>query len=257
MLKIFILIIGSFLVAIFSTLSGGGASLLLMPLIAFTVGVRSIAPIMTLGIAMSSSSRVFYFWKNIDWNLFRWLFPSTVVGSFLGARLLAELSTDYLQIIIGIFLVLTIVQFRLKDDAEETHEKGKSKLKAWHFVPIGFIIAFLSGLLGGVGPLMNSAYMNYGMSKESLIGTRSANAVLLHVVKIVSYTYLGFVTGDVVKFGLMVGFAAIVGNYFGKILLGKITEAIFRNIVVSTMVISGILMLYRHKDFIIEELSKL
>jgi uncharacterized protein len=252
-MNIIILIVGAGIVAIFSTLSGGGASLLLMPLIAYTVGVKSVAPIMTLGIGLSSSSRVFYFWKEIDWNLFRWLFPSTIFGAILGARLFAELSSDYLQILIGLLLVSTALQLFTKKEKEDTIKRFK--IKAWHFAPVGFVISFLSGLIGGVGPLMNSMYLSYGMKKESLIGTRSSNAVLLHLMKILSYTYFGFVNSDVLKYGLIVGGSAIVCNYIGKQILGKISEDTFRSIVVSTMIISGILMLWRHRNFIIELLS--
>lgn len=241
------LIIGSFLISILSTLSGGGASLILMPLIAFTVGVKSVAPIMTLGIAFSSSSRVFLFFKNIDWKLFSWMFPATIVGSYFGARSFAYMSSDYLQLLIGLFLVLTVFQFFQKPKLNK-----QSTLKAWHFMPIGLVISFLSGLIGGVGPLMNSAYLNYGMSKESLIGTRSANAVLLHITKIISYAYFGYVDGDVLKFGIILGISSIVGNVFGKKALSLVSELIFRKIVIATMVVSGILMLYKHKDFIVE-----
>ncbi len=249
-MNVLVLVVVGMLIFVLSTLSGGGASLLLMPLIVFVAGAKSVAPIMTLGIAMSSSSRVFLFFKDIDWNLFKWLFPSTIIGSVLGARMFASLSSDWLQIIIGLFLILTVFQF-----FQKSKDVSVRRIKTWHFVPIGFGISFLSGLIGGVGPLMNSAYMNYGMTKEELIGTRSANAVVLHISKIVSYAYFGYMTGDVLKFGIILGLSAIVGNYFGKKLLGMISELFFRKIVISTMVISGILMLYRHKDFIMEWLG--
>lgn len=249
-MNVLVLIVVGMLIFVLSTLSGGGASLLLMPLIVFVAGAKSVAPIMTLGIAMSSSSRVFLFFKDIDWNLFKWLFPSTIIGSVLGARMFASLSSDWLQIIIGVFLILTVFQF-----FQKSKDVSVRRIKTWHFVPIGFGISFLSGLIGGVGPLMNSAYMNYGMTKEELIGTRSANAVVLHISKIVSYAYFGYMTGDVLKFGIILGLSAIVGNFFGKKLLGMISELFFRKIVISTMVISGVLMLYRHKDFIMEWLN--
>ncbi len=246
-----ILVIGAFCIAILSTLSGGGASLILMPLIAFTIGVKSVAPIMTISIAMSSSSRVVLFFKSIDWRLFSWLFPSTVIGSFLGAKSFSALSSDYLQVLIGLFLVFTVVQF-----FQKAPSPGNSSIKAWHFMPIGFVISYLSGLIGGVGPLMNSAFLNYGMTKESLIGTRSANAVLLHLTKILSYGYFGFVTGEVLKFGIILGLSSIIGNIFGKRLLLRISYSVFRTIVIVTMVVSGVLMLIKQREAIDELLVK-
>lgn len=225
--------------------------MLLMPIIAATVGVRGVAPIMTIGITFSSSSKVYYFWRDIDWNLFKWLFPSTIVGSILGARLLAEVPTELLQIIIGVFLVSTVVQFRpVRKD--ENKRSLLPRIKTWHFAPLGLAVSFLSGLIGGVGPLMNSAYLNYGIKKEALLGTRSANAILLHVTKIISYSILGLIDMEIVKFGVIVGVSAMVGTYFGKELLGRISELVFRKIVVATMVLSGVMMLIKNKEPIME-----
>ncbi|MCC5815139.1 MAG: sulfite exporter TauE/SafE family protein [Leptospira sp.] len=271
MLPLIILIVGGFIIAILSTLSGGGASLLLMPLIGFAVGTKSIAPIMTIGISMSSSSRVYYFWEHIDWKLFRWLFPSTILGSILGSLLYAYLSSEYLQIIIGIFLISTVYQLKGKKtnqtnkdpDSELDHnsndvsldksdsldelEKPKTSWKAWYFAPIGFIISFLSGLIGGVGPLMNSAYLKYGIPKEGLIGTRSANAVVLHVTKIISYGSMGFIDWEIAKYGILLGVASVIGNYWGKKYLMLLSEAKFRYIVVLSMIISGVIILWKNR----------
>ncbi|MCH7399385.1 sulfite exporter TauE/SafE family protein [Belliella sp. DSM 107340] len=242
-MQLILVLIGAFVVFILSTLTGGGASLLLMPLVAVVVGVKAVAPVMAISIGMSSTSKVALFWKDIDWKLFAWLFPSTIIGSVLGAMLFASMSSDYLQILIGLLLVSTVFQFKKK-------KQPRFKIKAWHFAPMGLVVAFLSGLIGGVGPLMNSAYLNYGISKESLLGTRAANAILLHTTKIISYAYYGYVTGEVLKFGVLIGVTSMVAVYFGKLILAKISDNFFRQIVVASMVLSGILMLWKNWDVV-------
>lgn len=237
----FIVLLGSLVVFILSTLTGGGASLLLMPLVATVVGVKAVAPVMTISIGMSSASKMLFFFKNIDWKLFRYLFPSTIIGSVIGAHMFAILSSDFLQILIGLFLVSTIFQLK------ETKNVNRFKIKTWHFIPIGFVVAFISGLIGGVGPLMNSCFLNYGINKESLLGTRSANAIVLHATKIISYAYLGYVTPKVLKYGFTIGIVSLVAVYFGKIILSKISDTAFRKIVVTSMVASGFLMLWQNR----------
>jgi uncharacterized membrane protein YfcA len=245
-MQLILVLIGAFIIFILSTLTGGGASLLLMPLVAVVVGVKAVAPVMAISIGMSSTSKVFFFWRHIDWKLFVWLFPSTIIGSLIGARMFAFLSADFLQILIGLLLVSTVFQYN------RTEKRSGFKVKAWHFAPMGLIVAFLSGLIGGVGPLMNSAYLNYGISKESLLGTRSANAIILHITKILSYAYYGYVTGEVLKFGILIGISSMIAVYFGKLILAKISELFFRKIVVISMVISGVLMLWKNKDYIMD-----
>lgn len=245
-MQLILVLIGAFIVFILSTLTGGGASLLLMPLVAVVVGVKAVAPVMAISIGMSSTSKVFFFWKDIDWKLFSWLFPSTIVGSILGARMFASVSSDFLQLLIGLLLLSTIFQWNKKES------KSAFKIKAWHFAPMGLVVAFLSGLIGGVGPLMNSAYLNYGISKESLLGTRSANAIVLHLTKIISYAYYGYITGEVLKFGILIGISSMIAVYFGKLILAKISDVFFRKIVVASMVVSGVLMLWKNKEYMLD-----
>ncbi|WP_262491773.1 hypothetical protein [Nitritalea halalkaliphila] len=44
MIQLLLVLLGAFVVFILSTLTGGGASLLLMPLVAVVVGVKAVAP---------------------------------------------------------------------------------------------------------------------------------------------------------------------------------------------------------------------
>ncbi len=245
-MQLILILVGAFIVFILSTLTGGGASLLLMPLVAVVVGVKAVPPVMAISIGLSSTSKVFFFWKHIDWKLFAWLFPSTIIGSIIGAKMFSLISSDFLQILIGLLLVSTVVQYNAKE------KPSRIKIKAWHFAPMGLVVAFLSGLIGGVGPLMNSAYLNYGISKEALLGTRSANAILLHITKIISYAYLGYVNSEVLKYGLLIGVTSMVAVYFGKLILARISDLFFRKIVVISMVISGVLMLWKNKEYIAE-----
>ncbi|WP_238531706.1 sulfite exporter TauE/SafE family protein [Nitritalea halalkaliphila] len=99
---------------------------------------------------------------------------------------------------------------------------------------------------------MNSAYLNYGISKESLLGTRSANAIVLHITKIISYAYFGYVTGEVITYGLLIGVSSILAVYVGKKILARMSDLFFRKIVVASMVLSGVLMLWKNRDYVIE-----
>lgn len=65
------------------------------------------------------------------------------------------------------------------------------RVRLWWFLPAGLLVAFLSGLIGGMGPVLNPLYLNYGTLKEEMVGTKSVNSSVMHATKIGTYATLG------------------------------------------------------------------
>ncbi|WCL49801.1 sulfite exporter TauE/SafE family protein [Leptospira sp. GIMC2001] len=272
----------SFLSFFQSTLSGGGASLLLMPLLSMLLGGIYVAPVMTIGTSITGVSRIWMFRNSIDWDLVKWYAIPSSIAAFAGAYILVNSNSDWIQLIIGIFLILSIFQFinkaRSPQKSEETnitnsleniasdsidinHDLDSEEIpKTIGMIPflfIGIFVAFLSGLIGGVGPLMNIIYLKYGLSKEKLLGTRTANEMLIHIVKIITYFTLGNFPFIVIFCGTIIGVSGIIGSFFGKMLLSRISNVWFLRIVLFTMVVSGAIMIWQSWDFAAEVILEL
>ena len=114
------------------------------------------------------------------------------------------------------------------------------------FIPLGFIIAFMSTLVGGLGPILNPFYMNAGLEKESLIATKTANSFFVGIVQIGSYTFFGVFTAKLWVYGLVLGLGAVVGNIIGKRFLAGMSISQFRVMLLMLMVISGLIMIIRN-----------
>ncbi|MEO1620324.1 MAG: sulfite exporter TauE/SafE family protein, partial [Cyanobacteria bacterium J06632_3] len=121
--------------------------------------------------------------------------------------------------------------------------------KAWYFLPLGFLNAIASGLIGSTGPLLNPAYLSYGLEKESMIATRAASLTLTHVVKIVAYVALGVLSPNLVGYGLIIGGAALPANWLGRKVLEKMSPAQFQKAVVGFVGLSGVWMLWQQRAF--------
>ncbi|WP_227672310.1 hypothetical protein [Psychrobacter urativorans] len=87
---------------------------------------------------------------------------------------------------VGAFLVSTIFQYKF-GKVNKTFDMPKVG-----FIPLGFIIAFMSTLVGGLGPILNPFYMNAGLEKENLIATKTANSFFVGIVQIGSYAFLAY-----------------------------------------------------------------
>lgn len=114
------------------------------------------------------------------------------------------------------------------------------------FIPLGLFIGFFSTLVGGLGPVLNPFYMNAGLIKENLIATKIANAFLIGLIQIASYTYFGILTAQIWIYGLVVGAGAILGTIIGKYFLKGMSIRQFRVMVIILMVFAGSLMIVRN-----------
>jgi len=230
-----------------STVSAGGGALMMMPVVAFFLGPQAVAPIVTLGTVIGSPARVYLFWRHIEWAVARWYVPGVMAGSFLGAWTLAktlEHEPEWVQILLGLFLISTIFQLKIEES------QSRFQMRVSYFLPVGFAVGFISGLLGGVGPVMNPFFLNYKMPKENMIATKAVNAFAMHLFKLLGYISFSVITLEHVGYALAIGVGAIFGTWIGKHYLQKLSESLFRKLVVVVMVLSGIQMIWDAREYI-------
>jgi hypothetical protein len=233
------LAVAGFIAFVISTIAGGGGSLILVPVTTYLIGAQAVAPVISLGTMIQRPVRLVLFWNSINWNVVKYYVPAAILGSFLGAYLFSTASAEWLQIVLGLFLISTIFQYRFG-------EKERSfTVKNWYFLPLGFVVSFFSGLVGATGPVLNPFYLNAGIEKQEMVGTKTANSFLVGLVKISTYTVFGSLEGELWLYGLVIGVAAGMASYAGKRILGEISSETFRKLVIILMVISGAVMIYR------------
>jgi uncharacterized membrane protein YfcA len=125
-LLILVLFIAGAITFSISTISGGGGSLMLIPLLNFIVGTTKTAPIINLGAFISRPSRIILFWKNIVWKVFWYYVPSAMLGAFLATWFFSEMKINWLQIIVALFLISTFFQYRFGK------KEQSFKVPLWH-----------------------------------------------------------------------------------------------------------------------------
>ena len=254
----------SFFAWIVSTLAGGGSPFVLIPLVNLLMGAASVPPVITIGMFLGNAHRVLLFWRQINWELTMWYAPGAIIGSFLGAYTFTQIHLDWLQLIIGVFLIVSAVLFAIEKNPVIAEIKtdllteplkdslaineSEYKLKAWYIMPAGFLKAFVSGLVGTTGPVLNPFYLRYGLVKEQLLATKATHVVIIHLVKIITYGAFAALSREEVVAGLAIGIAAIPANLVGKAILSRMSPDQFRQIVLAFMSVGGIWMLWGQKD---------
>lgn len=239
MMDYLIVTVAAFVGYVISTIGGGGGSLLLVPVLSFVLGSRAVAPVLSVGEMLSRPVRLVIFWKHIDWDIAKYNIPGSVLGAVLGAYIFAQIELQWLQVIVGLFLISTVFQYRFG-------EKERSfPMQAVFFLPVGFIVSMLSALIGATGPILNPFYLNYGIEKEEMIATKTINSFVAGLFRIGTYSVFGVLPQDLWGYGIAIGIAAGIASYLGKRILGEMESTTFRRIVIVVMVVSGVALIYR------------
>lgn len=222
-----------------STISGGGGAMMQIPILNFLIGTPQTAPVINLGALISRPARIALFWKYINWKVFWYFVPSAIIGALLAAWLFSEVKIYWIQIVVALFLISTFFQYRFGK------KQSSFPVKLWYFIPLGFFISIVGTFTGGMGPILNPFLLNIGIEKEELVATKAAQSLFLGLSQISGYTYFGLLSKELWIYGIALGLGASLGNFFGKLLLKRMTKLAFRRWVIAIMVLSGIVLLIK------------
>lgn len=232
-----ILFLGGGIAWFISTVAAGGAAMLMIPVLSFMLGPQVVAPAISLGAFLANPSRAWMFRDHIDWKVSSWLIPGSLAGAILGAWAFTQISTQWIQALLGLFLISTVFQYQF----------GKSKrsftMKKRWFFPLGVAISFMSSIVGGTGPVQNPFMLNYGLEKEKLVATKAINSMAMQLTKLISYTGFGAMTLEIGGYGLAIGIGGSIGAWFASHHLKQINPGRFRIYTLILMPICGVLLL--------------
>lgn len=238
------LFIASFLAWFLSMLAGGGSPFILIPMISLLLGAPAVAPVITTGLLIGNTQRGISFWHYVDWQVTAWYVPGATAGALIGCYGLTQIHVEGLQLLLGIGLLIMVANYLLSS------EDAQFAVKAWYFLPLAFVNAIGSGLIGSTGPVMNPLYLNYGLEKETMVATKAFNKAVLHLVKLTAYAAFGSLSTEYLAYGLVIGLGAIPANWLGKMVLAKMSAQQFRQLVFAFVAVSGVAMIWQQRHFL-------
>ncbi|MDO4230132.1 MAG: sulfite exporter TauE/SafE family protein [Capnocytophaga sp.] len=241
-MDIILVFVVSFIAFSISAICGGGAGLMLIPVLGRVLPITQVPAALSVGTATSSVSRIAIFWKNIKWSITVFFLPAALPAAWLGTWMLTYINPIWVELLMALFLIANL-PLVFKKNTKISNDEIK-KLPSWTLFLIGAMAGFISGVTGAVGLLFNRFYLRYGLTNNEVVATRAANEVLLHIVKLILYIQFGLFTIKVLQIGIAVALAALLSSFFMKIILPKISAKWFQKVGYLAMVISGFIMLF-------------
>lgn len=95
------------------------------------------------------------------------------------------------------------------------------------FLPLGAAAGFLNVTIGAVGPLIAPFFLNLGLRRQALVGTKAACQTLGHLVKLAIFGGAGFAFHE--HWPLLAGacLCVLAGSWLGSRLLERASESLF------------------------------
>jgi uncharacterized protein len=238
LLDIIIVIISALAASFLAAIAGFGGSVIMLPVLVWTVGVTDAIPILTIAQLIGNLSRVVLNRRELKWPVIWRFVLGAIPLAIIGGIIFAVTPAAGLVRVLGGFLILMVVY-------RHTRWGRNIKLGLNGFVPLGAVSGILSAVLGTVGPLAAPFFLAYGLAKGAYIGTEAMTAVFMHLTKLGVYGSYALIGLRSLLIGLGIGAVMTLGTFLGRKLLDRMPEKVFPYIIEGTLLISGILFIIR------------
>jgi len=217
---------------------GFGMPMVALPLIAFAVPITT-AMILLCAPIFLTNFFFFFFKQGISSYRFLPMFLFLVVGLIIGARLILEIDINTITQIIAILIIFAAIincfGFKINNNINKKQERI-----------ITSFIGFGSGILGGLstvyGPPMLAYLVAVDLPKEKFVRTVSTMYFIGSFPLYGSLIYYGFATKQDLIMSLLLIIPALIAQQIGTRIRDKINQKQFRNCILVTLVILGIML---------------
>ncbi len=227
---------------IIGTLSGATGSITLVAILTYIIRINTIAPTVTIASLMASPARIIVWWSNIDWFVVRWYAPGAVMGAVLGSWIFSRASVQGLDIIVGLFLLSTPLQYRFGARVRSF------PMKVQWFVPVSLTVGIVSGLTGASSMISMPFYLNYGLMRERMIATGAVHSLFIQIAKVATYGTAGVLSSGSILEGVCAGAGAVFAIVVSRHWLERFSDVWFRRMAIVLMVAAGISLLWRSRN---------
>ena len=219
-------------------ISGFGSTLIAVPVLAHLMPLKFVIPVVVLLDCVSAISMGVKLRADVWKSEFIPMLPFLLVGLFIGAFVLMNVSTQWLLLILGGFVLLFGMNYLID-------RKSRIRLPRWAVAPIGVFAGTTSSAFGVGGPLYVFYFTARGATPEQIRATVPAVFSFTTVARIAIFASVGlFNTQMVIAAAALLPVMAL-GLWCGHRLHGRLSREQAIRIIGGLLLLSGTSLIVR------------
>lgn len=222
-----------FLASFIQGVTGFGFALLAVPLLSYILPLKSIVPLVVFYSLVTNLFILKETRNNIKLNEIRWVIIFGIIGIPAGVYFLKVIDVNILKILIGTLILITTVAMMRGFKIKMKNEVLSSGIA-------GFLSGFLNGSISMSGPPVVIFLTNRGSNKDTFRANLTAYAIVTNIITIGSFIISGVTGMENIGHLVYLSPGLFAGVFAGTFLTHRINEALFKNIVLVLMIITGV-----------------
>ncbi len=222
---------------VLGTVGGFGSSLFFVPLAGYFLDFHSVLGITGVFHVASNLSKIILFKKGVDKKLLLTMGIPALVFVGLGALLSKYINVSVAELIMACFLIILSSILLIKEIT--------IKPTLTNAISGGILSGFLAGLIGTGGAIRGLTLTAFNLEQQAFIATSAIIDLGVDGTRSIIYAFNGYVHLHDLYLILLLFIVSFIGTWIGKILLNHVSEKIFKRIVLTLILITGIIGLIK------------
>jgi uncharacterized membrane protein YfcA len=215
-------------------LFGLGGGLILISFLPEFLPAEALVPVHGVTQLASTASRAVCSFRSIVWRLFPWFFSGSLLGAALFGVLVTNISTDYIPLLIGIYILLKLWSKRV----------GEILSSFDSLFVLGFLQTGLGIVVGSTGHLVMPRLLKEISDRDAIVATAGMFMSLSHALKLFAYGIIGFKFSQYSMLLACLVSGALLGSFAGTILRKNISNRRFNLVLKILLTLLALRMIY-------------
>jgi uncharacterized membrane protein YfcA len=225
-LQLSVLAFAALLTSILSAIVGMAGGITLLAVMLLFLDPLVAIPLHGVIQLVSNGSRTWIQRRHVERGIvWRYALPLLPMG-FIGLALAETLPPPLTRALIGVFVLVAtwLPGLLLLGTHPERAEPSR------RFLLLGCVVGVLNMTVGATGPLIAPFFLNLGLTRQALVGTKAACQTLGHLAKVAVFGLAGFAFLPHLTLLALLSLLVVAGTWIGSRLLDRVSETTFVNL---------------------------